>query len=134
MKRNTATLAILAATFGLLAASFAGSATAEPISSKFDGRYLGETDVVRPLSVAACAEGADYAVEILKGSIRGKSQTTDGTIDGIVTSDGFFTATYRFGDGGKTKFEGMIDGPVMVGGLISEDGACTWLVKLQKVS
>lgn len=135
MSARTPMLSHLAGSFALLALAAlvaAGPALAEPISDRFDGQYAGTIHVVAALSQQGCRDRAPHEVTIKKGIMHGRSAALGTRISGFVTSDGFFTGSYRFSDGAKTGFEGSIEDGTLVGGVFSTDQHCAWLVKLTK--
>jgi len=113
------------------AALFVVPALAGPISPAFDGRYEGAGQLQVHLSQSGCAKGLEAIdVTISKGSIRGKA-ADGGGISAIVTTSGFFTGTYRFGDGGGSAIEGRIDNGSLVGSVIKGE-TCAYLLTLNK--
>lgn len=124
--RRIASQSIVAVT---LLVGHAGMGAAEPISGKFDGTYVGNGEIVSPLSRDACPVPAEVRIEIDNGIIKGRVPARGAKIDGFVTSDGFFTGNYRQRDGTIHKFEGSIEDNSLIGGLFVEDG-CAWLLTL----
>jgi hypothetical protein len=121
----------LGAALALAGAFFASPAGADPVSSAFDGRYEGSGQLLAHLSQSGCAKAPDAVdMAIVKGSIQGKT-VDGGRINGLMTSDGFFTGTYRFADGARSAIEGRIDGGSLVGSVIKSE-TCAYLLSLDK--
>ena len=110
-------------------AMVSSSSMAENVSSAFDGRYWGARELHTELSVGNCADGETHSLVIRNGAM----WDTNGTIQGIVTSDGFFTGSHEI-DGLRRPFEGSIERDKLVGGVTSADGECVWMVRLEKSS
>lgn len=106
-------------------------ALAESISPAFDGRYEGSGRLLAHLSQSGCPKAPESVdVTISKGNIRGKA-ADGGRIEAFVTTDGFFTGTYRFADGARTAFEGRIDDGSLVGSAIKGE-TCAYLLTLNR--
>jgi len=115
-----------------------GQASAEPVSSKFDGTYKGSRHLVKPLSADTCQAPERYSVKVRNGVINGEAfplasdANTSHTVKGIVTSDGFFTGTEEAKKTERTLIQGRIEGSTLVGGLLTRGDTCAWIVKLEK--
>ena len=100
------------------------AATAESANA-FDGRYFGQRERIAPLSGDLCAHGTLHSLDIKNGRLRGDADD----INGRVHAGGFFTGTFIVFDQVQ-PFEGRIQDGILLGGLISPDSACFWLVRM----
>jgi hypothetical protein len=126
----------LAAAIAFVAGS---AAQAEGIGSKFDGRYVGTSKLVAPLSGPGCASaGMRYNLDVRNGRIDGDAfdmsaqDQLPNRVKGIVDPNGFLTGTEEQDKGPNTRFEGRMDGPRMVAGVFTQGYNCAWVVKLKR--
>lgn len=110
----------------LSASAFSGSALAGNITDRFDGTYKGSVYVNAALSEQNCAPLSLEHVEIENGSLWGYSEDGRKIARAIVTEDGFFTGQFEIGDGGVSKFEGLVDDEGRFSGGVISNG-CAWL-------
>jgi hypothetical protein len=103
----------------------APSLGADPVSSAFDGTYAGRSILQAHLSKPGCPAGADHKLVIDRGFFRGG-------VVGFVTSDGFFTGRYGAGTREAALFEGRVDGPSLLGAVVTHQGDCVWMLKLER--
>jgi hypothetical protein len=108
-----------------IAAVVATTAATAQGTTAFDGRYFGQRERLDPLSGELCAHATLHSLEIEDGRMRGDA----GDINGRVHADGFFTGTFIVFDLVQ-PFEGRIQDGTLLGGLISPDSACFWLVRM----
>ncbi|NNE86400.1 MAG: hypothetical protein HKN28_20745 [Alphaproteobacteria bacterium] len=118
---------LFAGIMALVAAMTAMTATAATAQSTtaFDGRYFGQRERLDPLSGNLCAHATLHSLEIKGGRLHGDG----GDIKGWINAGGFFTGTFIVFDLVQ-PFEGRIQDGILLGGLISPDSACFWLVRM----
>ncbi len=114
-------------------AALAGTAAGEPVSGSYDGTYRGASELQNHLSADACGGPARYEAEVTGGELEGRARETEDRFTGLVTADGFFTGTYRSGDGWTSTFQGRIDEGELLGGVTTPDRDCYWLVRLERL-
>ena len=103
-------------------------ALADNPHTAFDGDYFGQREAISPLSGELCATGTLHSLTIRNGQLTGDG----GDIDGRVFASGFFRATAQV-FGLAQPFEGRIENGALLGGLVSPDGACIWLVRMVRL-
>lgn len=108
-----------------IAAVMATTAATAQSTTAFDGRYFGQRERLDPLSGDLCAHGTLHSLEIKNGRFHGDA----GDINGRVHANGFFTGTIIVFNLVQ-PFEGRIQDGILLGGLISPDSACFWLVRM----
>ena len=100
------------------------------ISGAFDGKYQGSVAAVEALSIGTCNAPAIVAANIQKGMMT-SPEGAQTSLHAIVTADGFVTG--RVAIGAKSyPIEGRVNDSTFMGGLLTEDGRCAWLVTLKK--
>lgn len=97
-------------------------------SSVFDGAYFGQRERLDPLSGELCANFTLHQLTIAKGRLLGDG----GDIAGHVAANGFFRGTFKVFDFAQ-PFEGRIEDDTLLGGVVSPDGACFWLVRMVRL-
>ena len=91
----------------------------------YDGINFGQREAIAPLSGELCANGILHTLTIEGGHLSGDG----GDIRGRVVANGFFRGTVRI-FGLEQPFEGRIENDRLLGGVISPDGACVWLIRM----
>jgi hypothetical protein len=121
-----AKLALSAMVFaGALFAATAAFASDHLSKTAFDGEYFGQRKRLDPLSGELCANFTLHSLTIKNGRMRGDG----GDINGVVAANGFFSGTFKVFDL-EQPFEGRIENDALLGGVVSPDGACFWLVRM----
>ena len=128
---TTSLLRLFIGVLAMGAAALASAAAEYFISYRYDGNYWGARLVYSEDANASCAALPLAHIEIRNGILRAYDELNRQTVKGFVTGDGFFTSDYVFSDGRKTLFEGIVDlQGQFTGGIV--DGACAWVVDLEK--
>ena len=115
----------------LLLANAVSSAAAQLISHRYDGVYLGATELSSEISQGACPRLPLTRLEIRNGILRAYDHNGRQIVKGIMTGDGFFNADYIFTAQASTPFEGMADRNGRLTGAVTV-GDCVWIVELQR--
>lgn len=110
---------------GVLIAGVAVPAAADGGSSAFDGAYFGQLERIDRLSGALCANFTLHSLTVKNGHLR----SDGGDIAGHVAANGFFRGTFKVFNLAQ-PFEGRIETESLLGGVVSPDGACFWLVRM----
>ncbi len=113
---------------GALIAAFAIPVAADSGAGAFDGAYFGQRERIDRLSGALCANFTLHQLTIANGRMRGDA----GDIAGVVAANGFFRGTFKVFDLAQ-PFEGRIENGSLLGGVVSPDGACFWLVRMVRL-
>ena len=108
----------------------AASASAELVSYRYDGVYVGATTATA-FSDASCPTLPLNRIEIKNGILRAWNGNHQ-SVKGFITHDGFFNADYYFLGEHGVVFEGIVDaGGRLTGGIFRAD--CAWVVDLTKM-
>jgi len=104
------------------------SVASDQVITAFDGTYFGQRERLDPLSGDLCATFTLHSLTVGGGRLHGDS----GDIVGSVAASGFFTGTIKI-FGLVQPFEGRIENDTLLGGVVSLDGACFWLLRMTRL-
>ncbi len=110
---------------GAMITAAASQAASGSDSSAFDGTYFGQRERLDPLSGELCANFTLHSLTIEGGRLYGDG----GDIAGAVEPSGFFSGSIKV-FGLEQPFEGRIEDDTLIGGVVSPDAACFWLVRM----
>ncbi|NKB47834.1 MAG: hypothetical protein GKS02_00570 [Alphaproteobacteria bacterium] len=112
---------------GVLATAMPALADRNLISNAYDGSYFGQRERIDPLSGSLCANHTLHSLTIENGQLLGDG----GDIRGFIAENGFFSGTIIVFDLVQ-PFEGRIENGILLGGVVSPDSACFWLMRMTR--